>query len=90
MIGPIRSRSDRTVVSYFSGAMKRGETRVRVPAWLVDQVYGKDVGRLLDRLGSWRLEGTIEDDLVFVQTDPPAAIRARWAVRQVAEPAHKK
>jgi len=70
------------VLGYFSRAMRLGETRTKIPAALIDTVYGRDVGRLLDQLGTWKLEGAVGEDLVFVWLEPPEVFRARWAARE--------
>ena len=66
---PIRPLSNRRVLSLFTKAAKLGEERARIPAWLVNEVYGRDVGRLLDQLEgtSWKLEGAVGEDVVFVR-----------------------
>lgn len=93
--GHIPARTQRTVLSHFSRALVLGEERVRISASLLDHVYGSNLGPLLDQIGSWRCEGSIGDDVVFVCLEPPRVIRARWAereamlardVRQSAEP----
>jgi len=81
--GYIPARTQRTVLSHFSGALARGEERVRISASLLDHVYGENLGPLLDLIGGgWRCEGSIADDVVFVCLEPPRVIRERWAARE--------
>jgi len=74
--GHIPARTQRTVLSIFQRAIRLGEERARISAKLLDDVYGKDLGPLLDRLegSSWECEGAVGNDVVFVRQD---AVRAR-------------